>query len=82
MKNCEKITYYIEKGHLTELNLSEKLQIKLHQLICSKCKKYETDSEFLNNFMTKLDEADNKSVAFELSIQDKDKLKEVLEGLD
>jgi len=77
--NCEKITYYIEKGYLTELNITEKIQIKLHQLYCKCCKNYEPDSLTLNKVF-KLLAGENK--VDELSKQEKEAIKTALERMD
>lgn len=77
--NCEKITYYIDKGYLTDLNISEKLQIKLHSLICNCCKNYAPDSKALNEVIALLNKEDaTKS----LSDAEKNQLKEALKNLD
>lgn len=52
---CEKITYYIEKGYLTKLKVSEKMQIKLHSMYCECCKAYPKDSKALNEILKKLE---------------------------
>ncbi len=78
--NCEKITYYIEKGHLTKLNLSERLQVKLHKMICNCCKNYAPDSKVINDVIGLLKE-DNAEAAAELSNGDKDQLRKALEAL-
>lgn len=77
--NCEKITYYIEKGYLTELSISEKVQIKLHQLYCKCCKNYEPDSLTLNHIFKLLAEENNVD---ELSQQEKESIKAALKKLD
>lgn len=76
--NCEKITYYIEKGHLTKLNISEKLQIRLHTLICKCCKNYEPDSDVVNNVLALLKENETTD---SLTDSDKQEIKEALERL-
>ena len=76
--NCEKITYYIEKGFLTKLNISERLQIRIHSMICECCKNYAPDSEMINKIMTLLGEENDVQ---SLSDGDKQKIKEVLQGL-
>jgi hypothetical protein len=78
--NCEKITYYIEKGLLTDLNISEKMQIKLHTMMCKCCKNYAPDSKALNDVISLLNkEVTDKSA---LSDQEKDQLKLALENLE
>lgn len=76
--NCEKITYYIDKGHLTKLNISEKIQIRLHQLYCKCCKNYEPDSLALNHIFKLLAE-ENK--VDELSNTEKEAIKAALEKI-
>ena len=76
--NCEKITYYIDKGHLTKLNISEKIQIRLHQLYCKCCKNYEPDSLALNQIFKLLAEENNVD---ELSSSEKDEIKRALENI-
>ncbi len=76
--NCEKITYYIEKGHLTKLNISEKLQIRLHTLICKCCKNYEPDSDVVNNVLALLKEDQSTQ---QLSPSEKAEIKAALERL-
>lgn len=77
--NCDKITYYIEKGYLTDLKISEKIQVRLHKMICDCCKNYEPDSEFVNLVLNMIKEEDNSS---NLSDQEKDDLKQALENLE
>ncbi len=76
--NCEKITYYIEKGYLTDLKLSEKLQIKLHTMICNCCKNYAPDSNVVNHVLTLLKEEDTSQY---LTDEEKQSLKDALQKL-
>lgn len=76
---CEKITYFIEKGYLTQLNISEKLQVKLHTVYCKCCKNYPKDSEAINKMLARLDKTPN-TVAF--TDVEKKELKEALLNLD
>lgn len=76
--NCEKITYYIEKGYLTELNVSEKLQVKLHSALCKSCRKYLPDSLAVNDILKMLNEEDKTTV---FTNDEKKELKKALESL-
>ena len=76
--NCEKITYYIEKGFLTELNVSEKMQIKLHSVMCKSCRNYAPDSEALNKILAMLGKEGETSA---MSAEDKEELKKAIQGL-
>ena len=76
---CEKVTYLIEKGYLTRLNISEKLQVKLHSFYCTCCTNYPKDSEVINKMLSKLVEIESTVT---LSEDEKAALKELLEKMD
>ena len=76
---CEKVTYLIEKGYLTRLNISEKLQVKLHSFYCTCCTNYPKDSAVINEMLSKLNE-NNESLTF--SEKEKKELRELLEKID
>jgi len=76
---CEKITYFIEKGYLTQLNISEKLQVKLHSAYCKCCKNYPKDSEAINRMLARLDKTPNTAT---FTAEEKKELKEALLNLD
>jgi len=75
---CEKVTYLIEKGYLTRLNISEKLQMKLHSFYCKCCKNYPKDSAVVDRMLAKLVQEDNKAVYSDL---EKKQLKDLLEQI-
>lgn len=75
---CEKITYLIDKGYLTRLNIAEKLQVKLHSYYCNCCKNYPKDSVVVDRMLAKLDQEDDKAVYTDL---EKKQLKELLEQI-
>lgn len=76
--NCEKITYYIEKGFLTELKISEKMQVKIHAVLCKKCRHYAPDSEALNEILRMLSDYEKGAG---LSDSEKQDLKEALKNI-
>ncbi len=75
---CEKITYYIEKGFLTKLNVSEKMQIKLHSMYCGCCKTYPTDSKAIGEILKKLEKIELSGGFTE---SEKENLKSVLKSI-
>jgi hypothetical protein len=75
---CEKITYYIEKGYLTKLNVSEKIQIKLHSMYCGCCKAYPKDSKALNEILKKLESVELSGGFTE---SEKENLKSILKSI-
>lgn len=76
---CEKVTYLIEKGYLTRLHISEKLQVKLHSFYCTCCINYPKDSAVINEMLSKLDKIES---TLALSEDEKKTLKELLHQLD
>jgi hypothetical protein len=72
---CEQITYYIDKGQLTQLNPREKFQVWFHSLKCKCCSNYKPDSESLNRILKTLKAEDP---THSLSIEEKKELKKKL----
>ena len=75
---CEKITYYIEKGYLTKLKVSEKMQIKLHSLYCGSCKAYPKDSQAINEILLALE---NVELIGGFTESEKENLKTILKSV-
>ena len=51
MLSCQKASEFIEKGQVQKLSWAERAQLWMHNSICKGCKAYQTQSEFLNNFI-------------------------------
>lgn len=47
MRNCREITELVSKGLNKPLGLGERLSIKLHVMMCSRCRNFQTQSQFL-----------------------------------
>lgn len=45
--SCMKATELIEKKFHFKLSIKEKLQLKIHKMMCDVCTKYEKQSEFI-----------------------------------
>jgi hypothetical protein len=45
--SCVKATGLIEKGFYFELTQKERLQLKMHTMMCDACKRYEKQSVFI-----------------------------------
>lgn len=54
MLSCKKATELIEKKSVVELLFTEKMQLKMHTLMCSTCKKYESQSKIIDLFLNKI----------------------------
>ena len=46
--SCQKATELIEKKLFFRLSFKEKLQLKIHKLMCEACQRYEKQSELLD----------------------------------
>ena len=46
--SCQKATELIEKKLYFRLSFKEKLQLKIHKLMCEACQRYEKQSELLD----------------------------------
>ena len=49
MLSCLKATELIEKKFHIKLSFTERLQLRMHTMMCDKCARYEKQSEFLEN---------------------------------
>lgn len=47
MLSCLKATELIEKKFHIKLSFKERLQLRMHLMVCDKCARYEKQSEFL-----------------------------------
>ena len=51
MKKCQEITQDIEKGHMTKLSIKERLEIRVHSILCPPCRQYFKDSATIDNML-------------------------------
>lgn len=47
MRSCREITALMSRGLDKKLDLNERLAISLHLIICSGCRKFQTQSQFI-----------------------------------
>lgn len=52
--SCQKASYIIEKREVSKISLWEKIGLKFHLMICSLCRKYESDSRILGKILKSL----------------------------
>ena len=63
MISCYRATELIEKSQAVGLNPFDKLKLRLHTSVCDMCKKYQTQSEMLDQaLLTKKDLAPDQSM--------------------
>ena len=51
--SCQKATELMTKKHHTQLSFTEKIQLKMHKLICNVCTLYEQQSNLIDAVMKK-----------------------------
>lgn len=54
MLSCLKATELIEKRFHVELSFKERLQLRMHTIMCDKCSRYEQQSEFIERSIENL----------------------------
>ncbi|MDX8126847.1 zf-HC2 domain-containing protein [Methylomonas sp. OY6] len=47
MRNCREITELVSKGLDTPLGIGERLSIKLHVMMCSRCRNFQSQTQFI-----------------------------------
>lgn len=56
MISCKKATELVELKQLKEINLTQRLKLKLHLLMCTACQEYEKQCLLINNFLKRKSE--------------------------
>ncbi|WP_445366645.1 zf-HC2 domain-containing protein [Methylomonas sp. BW4-1] len=47
MRSCRDITALVSQGLDKQLSLGERLSIKLHVMMCSRCRNFQSQSQFI-----------------------------------
>lgn len=74
MKRCEQITLDLEKSNFQKLSVKERLELKMHMAICSKCRRYAKDSKKMDLWLKRR----AKLADYSFSPEEKDAIKEKL----
>jgi hypothetical protein len=77
MLSCKKATELIEKRLVTKLTAVEKIQLKMHTTVCSKCSTYENQSEIIENSISKIHQPNKNTM--KLSPKKKEQILKELE---
>lgn len=72
MISCKQATYLISKKEATKLNLAEKIRLGMHLFMCSICRRFEQQSNFIGRMARKM------QVHAELPETSKEKMKHSL----
>lgn len=77
MLSCKKATELIEKRLVTGLSGIEKIQLKVHTVVCKNCSTYEKQSDIIEKGMAQISQLDKESM--KLSNEKKEQILEQLE---
>lgn len=76
--SCLKATELIEKKFLFKLSVQERIQLKIHKMMCDACTLYEKQSNILDKVLSGLPEKEGQTT--ELNNLKKDILKKIEES--
>ncbi len=77
MLTCKEVSQLASKAQDEPLTLKERLQLRIHLLICSLCARYVKQLHFLKKAIQRLDEHQNN---IQLSAQSRHRIKTSLEN--
>lgn len=77
MLSCKKATELIEKRRVTKLTSVEKIRLKIHTTLCSKCSTYESQSDIIENCIAQIHQSNKKPM--KLSSERKEEILKQLE---
>ncbi len=77
MLSCKKATELIEKRFVTKLSPVEKIQLKMHTAVCSKCATYENQSEIIEKCLAEIHQPNKEQM--KLSSERKEQILKQLE---
>ncbi|WP_096431444.1 anti-sigma factor family protein [Labilibaculum antarcticum] len=77
--SCLKATELIEKKFHFELSVKEKLQLKMHKMMCSACSNYEKQSSLIEKVISNLEKSKVSTIDVEAL---KSTITKKIEGLD
>ena len=79
MLNCDEATHLASKSQHTKLTLKERMHLKFHLLTCKICQRYNKQINSITNFIKKISSNGQfKRESIQLSVEKKNKIKEVL----
>lgn len=76
VKKCEQITLDIEKGKFQKPSVKDRLELKMHLAMCSKCRRYARDSKKLDLWLKRRMELANANKDVHFTEEEKNELKE------
>ena len=75
VKKCEQITLDFERSAFQKLSVKERLELKMHLGICSKCRRYVKDSKKMDLWLKRRYELADYTFSAEEKTKIKEKLK-------
>ncbi|NJM16169.1 MAG: hypothetical protein HC896_13045 [Bacteroidales bacterium] len=73
--SCEKSAYLVSKKLLKELTLKEKIDLRMHAMVCKYCQRYEKEMLLIQSHFAKVDKKiQHGEFQYKLSHIDKERL--------
>lgn len=78
--SCKKASYIIEKRNVAKISFLEKINLKFHLMICSLCRRYESDSKFISKLLKRLKHQHAVESSVSLTKDEKQQIKNALKS--
>jgi len=82
MLNCEEATYLITKSEIEDIGCTKRIQLKMHLMGCSFCRRFKIQSEFIDHSLKTLESLkiseNNQEIATTLSKDKKEELQQII----
>lgn len=79
MITCKESTYLVSKKQQDKLSFLEKMQLQFHLIICSYCRRFANQIDFITKGIVRLrSRIEKQSTSISLSNEQKEKMKEAL----
>lgn len=82
MLNCEEATYLITKSDMEKIGCVKRMQLKMHLMGCSLCRRFKVQSEIIDQSLKTLEnihmEKENHINSKELPKENKEKLEKMI----
>ncbi len=76
MKPCEEITLDFEKSKFVRLSLKDRMILRAHVMMCSKCHRYLVDSRMLDTWLA--EGFSQQDMRYRFSESEKERLRDLL----
>ena len=71
MLSCKKATELVEKKAVVELAFAENIQLKMHLMVCSACKKYKNQSKIIDLVLEQINKKNEGKLGLSQDVETK-----------